>query len=350
MGAIDVVIKIRKNIIIAVFGAVLLGVICFFALPHLTGPSQKSADKIVAGGVLHSLTDCSGNYAPAISQSDGSERFQRPSGALPYPNPYSFADFRKPYETPPLVTKKFDDPEDLILAYYGILKEASNMLGYSGGCGTVGWSTLPYPYAYELLSEEKRDEIPLDLFVDSFSGIGHITLLKLLPAYSPAGTPDDTRYFMVEIEVITGAEVSSEADYGLGSRFAYYYGLITTIKAPDGSWRIDDIGYIAEDFLCAPTHGWFYFSEAVVQIVYGENLKLIEQIDKTERDGDIVSVYASGNGKSYRFDFVRLTNGYDILLHEYLFYDGVWKETSLLTDDWKYLKLSIENDNLRKAV
>ncbi|QOX63230.1 hypothetical protein FRZ06_07655 [Anoxybacterium hadale] len=52
------------------------------------------------------------------------------------------------------------------------------------------------------------------------------------------------------------------------------------------------------------------------KIVYGDNLKLIDKIDRTEQNGNMISIYASGNGKSYRFDFVRLTNGYDILLHE----------------------------------
>ena len=64
----------------------------------------------------------------------------------------------------------------------------------------------------------------------------------------------------------------------------------------------------------------------------------------------MIIIYASGNGKSYRFDFVRLTNGYDILLHEYILDIGDWKETSLLGDKWKDMKLTIENSQLHKTI
>ncbi len=277
----------------------------------------------------------------------GSERFQRPSKEPPYPNPYSFRDFQKASEKPPLVTMAFEKPEDLILAYYGILREASNMLGYSGGCGTIGWAQLPYPYAYELLAKEMRQRMPLNQFVDSFKGIGYTTLLKLLPAYAPPGTPEGTKYYMVEIEIITGVKAATEKEYHQGSQFAYYYGLMTVEKTPDEGWKIQNIDYIPEDFLCAPMHSWFYLSDAVVQIVYGDNLKLIDQIDRTEEKDHMIRIYASGKGQSYRFDFVRLTNGYDILLNEYILDNGSWKETNLLTDEWKGMKLMKEHATMK---
>jgi hypothetical protein len=321
-------------------------------LPHLINLSSKPSNKIIAGGILHLSLHDSDELIPVMNQEDNisSERFQRPSKELPYPNPYSFKDFRKENEKPPLLTKKFENPKDLILAYYGILREASNMLGYSGGCGTIGWSGLPYPYAYELLTKAKQKEIPFDQFIDSFNGIGYTTLLKLLPAYAPPDSPNDTKYYMVEIEIITGAEANTDKGYNQGSQFAYYYGLITVEKTSDEGWKIKNIDYIPEDFLCAPMHHWFYLSDAVVQIVYGGNLKLIDKIDRTEQKDDMISIYASGNGKSYRFDFVRLTNGYDILLHEYILENGDWKETSLLTNNWEDMKLTIKNSQLHKTI
>lgn len=346
------IVNTRKKVFITTFCVVLFGIICCFALPHLISLFSKSPNKIIAGGILHSSIHDLDVFIPVMNQENNSssERFRRPSKGLPYPNPYSFKDFRKQNAKPPLITEKFDNPEDLILAYYGILREASNMLGYSGGCGTIGWSSLPYPYSYELLTKTKQKEMPFNHFVDSFNGIGYTTLLKLLPAYAPPDTPHDTKYYMVEIEIITGAKVNTDKEHDQGSQFAYYYGLITVENTPDEGWKIRDIDYIPEDFLCAPMHNWFYLSDAVVQIVYGDNLKLIDKIDKTEQKDDMISIYASGNEKSYRFDFVRLTNGYDILLHEYILDNGDWKETSLLTDKWEDMKLTIKNSQLHKAI
>ncbi|QAT42534.1 hypothetical protein EQM06_04470 [Aminipila luticellarii] len=346
--------KKKKKIylsIICVALVALFGTICYFLLSDLINLSEESPNKIIAGGILHSSLHVSGGSIPVMKPEDlSSERFQRPSKECPYPNPYTFQDFRKDNNKLPLISKKFKNPEDLILAYYGILQEASNMLGYSGGCGTIGWSGLPYPYSYELLTGDKQQEMPFDQYVDSFSGIGYTTLLKLLPAYTPADTDHHIKYYMVEIEIITGAKADTDEGYNQGSQFAYYYGLITVEQTNNEGWKIKNIYYIPEDFLCAPMHSWFYLSDAVVQIVYGENLKRIDKIDSTEQKDHVVRIYASGNGKSYRFDFVRLTNGYDILLHEYILGNEGWKETSLLGEEWKDMKLTINNSELRKTV
>lgn len=331
------IIKINQKILIRILVVLIIGVIATVSLLHFTNSSQN----MVAGGTIHPASQAIVDAIPVSNQQDvDSERFQRPSKELPLPNPYSFKDFRKDNETPPLITKKFESPGDLLLAYYGILRDASNMLGYSGGCGTIGMSKSPYPYAYELLTKEKQNKVSIESFIDSFRGIGHITLLKIVPAYIPPATPSNIKYYMVEFEAITGAKVNDDRGYNQGSLFAYYYGLATVKKTTEDGWKIDNTDYIPEDFLCAPMHGWDYDSEAIVQIVYRNNLKLIEKIDKTEKEGNTIHIYASGYGKQYRFDFIRLTNGYDILLHENVLENGVWKETSLLTDKWEYLKLS----------
>lgn len=342
----NMVLKLNIKIICAIICVLIIFAVC---LPMLFNIGKTKM--IVAGGVIHSAPHIENETLPVLNvEMDRlSERFHRPSKEHPSPNPYSFQDFYKENDDLSLITEKFDNPEEVILAFYGILRDASNMLGYSGGCGTIGMSRLPYPYAYELLAVETQKEMPLKQFTASFEGIGYITLLKILPAYSPPGTPKSTRYYMVEIEFITGYKAKNEEDYKKGSLFAYNYGLITVGQTPNNGWQIRDIDYVVEDFLCAPLHGWFYMSDAIAEIVYVENLKLVDKIDKIEQEDNMVYVYAFGNGISYRFDFVRITNGYDILLHENILVNGEWKETALLPDEWNYLKLTIDNSMLKEA-
>ncbi len=299
----------------------------------------------IAGGTIHKTYDRDKDtFKFQVFHQDektlSSERFRRPSKQLPFPNPYSFQDFEKQNSQTPLITKKFESSQEVLLAYYGILREAENMLGYAVGCGTIGNAKEPYPYAYELLTKEKQQQISFHEFVNSFQGIGYITLLKLIPVYREAGTPSSIKYYMVEIEAITGMKVEKEKDYDKGSLFAYYYGIATVEETATEGFKIKQIDYYPEDFLCAPMHSWFYLSDAVVEIVYQENLKIVEKIDSIEQKGDIIYIYASGYGKKYRFIFVRITNGYDILLHESIWKDGKWQDTSLLTDKWSDFKLS----------
>ena len=192
--------------------------------------------------------------------------------------------------------------------------------------------------------------MPLKQFEDSFKGIGYITLLKFYPAYTPNGTPENIRYHMVEAEIITGAAIDNPADFRSGSHFAYFYGIITTEQTPNSGWKIKAIDYLPEDFLCHPLHGWDYDAHALVPIVYQNWYHLIEKVDKTEQNGDKVSIYASGAGKQYRFDFVRITNGTDVLLHEMVNQNGKWVETNLLKDEDQVYKLSILNPNLERGL
>ncbi len=308
---------------------------------------QNSHTRItLAGGSIHNIQNCTEQARETINNQqeaqDYSERFQRPSNQPPLANPYSFSFFMNPEEKNPVITENFKKPEDVILAYYGILKEASNLQGFSGGCGSVGDTGSPYPLAYQLLTMESRSIIPFNEFKNSFRGIGHITLLKLYPAYSPAGTPKNLQYYMIEIETIAGEKEKTEKQQAK-SRFAYYYGLVTVENTAQEGYRIKKIDYLPEDFLCAPYHGWSYDAEALVGIVYMDNLNIINKIDRTEQEGNIVHIYASGTGGQYRFDFIRITNGYDILLHENIYQNGKWEETSLLLGNWKNLKLSIDN-------
>ena len=239
------------------------------------------------------------------SPQDYSLRYQRPSSELPLVNEYTYQTFVEK------TNYNFSNPKDLICAYFGVLREASHMEGYEGGCGSIGDGLLPYPIAYNMLSSNTQVNISQKQFTTSFRGTGHISLLKLYPL-------PESDIFFIEIEVITGPESTTNPQKSQLSYFAYYYGFVSVVQ--EGSvWRIDKIDYYPEEFLCAPYHSWFYDSTAVIEIVYGDNLGLVDRITDTIWDDGILQIYADGkNGQRYRFDFVRLTNGHDILIGEYI--------------------------------
>ncbi|MBE6035961.1 MAG: hypothetical protein E7222_14875 [Clostridiales bacterium] len=336
-----------KKVISLLAGVIFLLGIAVLILPLVKEKWHGSLP--VMGGEVHSLAADSFTAIGNESQSqDDNQRFQRPSNQLVPKNKFSFKDFEKDNDKPPLITAVFSNPEDSVRAYFGILRDASNMKGYLGGCGTIGNSLQPYSYAYELYSSDTRKQMSLSDFVDSFTGIGHINLLKLYPAYSPSGTPDNLKYYMFEIETITGPSEKDKKSYKRGgSYFAYYYGLITTEYNTNDGWKIKSIDYLPEDFLCAPYHGWAYAADYVVPIVYHDWYQLVDTVDSVEQNEDMINVLASGAAGQYRFDFVRLTNGYDILLHEYVWKNNQWEEINILQEKDQNLKLSPLNPNLQ---
>lgn len=289
---------------------------------------------LFGGGIIHiSKTLLTSDFDNL--QENYTERYQRPSKASVLENKYRHLKFFQGNPVP----STFYNPEDLILAYYGLVEEASNMIGYSGGCGSVGNGNLPYPYAYDLFTNRTKKKMSLQQFEDSFKGIGHISLLTLIPMSKDISSK--TEYYVVEIETIEGDKIKGTVtDYNQTKTvFAYYYGIITVIKE-NQSWKIDSINYFPEEFLCAPYHSWFYDAKQVIQIVYMENLKIIDKIIYYEQKGNLITIDAMGNGKKYQLVFVRLTNGHDILLNEYQYINNKLVATDLLTEEWKSLKLS----------
>lgn len=339
------VISLRKAILPAALSIALLVSVGMLIYKMI---AIKEFQTYWMGGAIHAVATSAKKYADIPAIDPDPERFQRPSSQPALQNPYSFSDFDSNWEKNTISPNDLHTPEDVILAYYGILREAANMAGYSGGCGTIGNATLPYPYAYELLASDSKKKISPDRFKASFHGIGHLTLLKLLPAYTPPGTPDNVRYHMIEVEAITGVTGKETNEAISGSHFAYYYGIVTTQKE-NAVWKIKAIDYFPEDFLCAPYHGWNFDATYLVPIIYQNWYHLIDLVGKVDKNGSNISVYASGGGKQYRFDFVRLSNGEDVLLHEMIYRDGKWVETNLLKDRDQGYKLSILNPNLKKA-
>lgn len=279
------------------------------------------------------------------------ERFQRPSKLPAIKLKYNFVP-KDEDQVPPYVATGFPEvyqsPEDVIQAYYAILKNASNMEGYSGGCGTILWMKIPYPYAYTLFSDELKENLTLEEFKDSFKGTGTMNLLHLEPAYEPAGTPDNLKHYFTEVEVLKGHKEKRENETVINqpNYFEYYYGIITTEYAGKKGWKIKTIDYLPEIYLCHPLHGWDYYYDWMIPIIYNDWYGMNLKIDSAKAENNYIKVYASNQDKQYRFDFIRLTNGDDVLLHEYVKENDEWKETSILKpDNEKYYKIYADKFN-----
>ncbi len=196
-------------------------------------------------------------------------------------------------------------PENTLLNYFSLLREAENVGGRS--CGTIGQAKLPFPIAYNFLSEAYQDRLSYEEYLHSFAGIGHTSLIKLLHVPDKKG---GIRFFY-EIETIEGLE-GRKAEY-----FGYSYGFIQLVHEKEG-YRIEDISKIEEDFLCAPYHGWDHDGEDIVKIKYGEWCKLVQHLYPTVKKGYIKTIYFQGtDGALYSFVFAALTNGTDLEVAQY---------------------------------
>ncbi|MFC0474942.1 hypothetical protein ACFFHF_06590 [Robertmurraya beringensis] len=65
----------------------------------------------------------------------------------------------KPHDQIHLPPEWLRTPEDTLLNYFSILREAENLGGRS--CGTVGQARTPFPIAYNFLSREYQKKIKL---------------------------------------------------------------------------------------------------------------------------------------------------------------------------------------------
>ncbi len=338
--------KIKKLLLFAAL------ILCIAAavLSSIVKISHNGAT-LVMGAKLHERIELDKAHTKAAFNDKNNiieaDRFQRPSRIPAYKLKYIF---NEPEVTgnegtfiPKGYPKEYKSSSDVIEAYYSIVKAASNMSGYQGGCGTVNWSIIPYPYAYELLSDKVKSKVSFNQFENSFRGVGTINLLKLIPAYIPPDTPKNVNYHMVEIEVIGGVPTTSGSnDTRKPSFFSYYYGLVMTEYEEGKGWKIIAVDYLPEDFLCAPWHLWSWESKAVVEIVYKEWYNLIDTIQKVELKYPYVTIYGKGKqDELYRFDFVRLTNGEDVMLRENIKQNGQWIESNLLKAEHQYFKNSI---------
>lgn len=213
-------------------------------------------------------------------------------------------------------------PEEALLNYFSILREAANLLGRL--CGSVGQGTSPFPIAYNFLSKDYQKKLSFDQFVHLFAGVGHTSLIKLCRVPDLKG---GIRFFY-EIETIEGFEGKN------GEYFGYYYGFIQLIQE-SGGYRIADIIKNAEDFLCAPYHGWDHTGEDVVDIKFGEWCKLIQKRYPTIKNGYIKNICFRGNdGADYWMIFFTLTNGTDVEIAQFRKTgSGAWKQIHIKPEE-----------------
>jgi hypothetical protein len=259
------------------------------------------------------------NFGQPVERSQASttrdsnfEKYFRPS-CLPIKNNliknFQFFDsfYDKDYQEIKLPASLIRTPEETVLHYFSILREAENLTeDQMGGCGTVGMAKMPFPIAYNFFTKDYQKRVTYSDYLQSFAGIGHINLIKL------NRLPDEEDYipYFVELETIEGS--SKGVTY-----FAYYYGYVR-LKKENNLYKISKMKLFGEDFLCAAYHLWQHDAEAVVGIMYGEWCKLIKKQLPTKQDGYVKTIdFIGTDDADYRFIFYQLTNSTDVLISQF---------------------------------
>lgn len=331
---IEVVIDIRYYLFSStklLFAAIVVfaALAVILALLYFNFPSLHTS-KLVMGATLISQSHEEEPNAAAPAKSD-LEKYFRPS-KLPILNNRALSQ-DKPFYFPPgdtaditsikIPEEYLKSPEDSIIYYFSILREAENLIpGKFGGCGSVGSAKNPYPIAYNFLTSEYQKRMSFNQYLKSFEGIGHTNLIKLRKLSPDQIHPKDMRYF-VEIETIEGS------DKGL-TYFAYYYGFVYMQKQGN-KYLISDMTLSGEDFLCAAYHGWSHDAEANVAIRYGGWCKMIKEKYPTKQEGYVKLLSFKGtDGSDYMIEFMQLTNDTDFEVAQYKKgADGKWQVVHL---------------------
>lgn len=305
-------------------GVLTATVACLLVMANVAGfrlvPAfLNSGERSVMGGELGSdlYNDIENMEDDYIKPDDTYiERFLRPSQSKTIEKKY-------PYDAEGgMALGQFQKPSEVIRAYFDILSDASNLGTKKGGCGSIGFEKAPYPEAYKLTSAGFKKGMSYEKFLKSFEGIGHINLLKLVdvPAVKVNGVACPR--YLVEIETIEGSEIPGKTYFG------YYYGYITTVK--EQGWKIESMELKPEDFLCHAYHGWWHDAGTLVDALYIKKHGVMNKILGVEEDEPYRNVIAKGkDGRQYRFLFIRLTNGADIELRQYVMDDGKWVDARI---------------------
>ena len=302
------VIVLRKKKLYIILFIVLLAIIGFGIHKY----KEKQPNLLMGGN--YNIYECEYNESETINQDNevDSEKYFRPS-KLPILNnrPFDFNNtYNKNIEEIKLPDKMLKTPEDTIINYFSILREAANPTDKEyAGCGTLGEAKIPYPVAYNFLDKSYQDRLPYKKYLKSFENILHTNLIKVKQVPTDENHPKDLKYF-VEIETIEG----SKSGQGY---FGYYYGYIY-LSENNGQYKISDIEYYGENYLCAPYHGWAYDAELSVDIRYGDWCNLIKERHPTEQEGYEKRVMFTGtDGNEYMILFFELTNGTDREIAQY---------------------------------
>ncbi len=271
---------------------------------------------MVMGGIFYTQ-DFDEEDEKAISKSKDIETYFRPSDlpVLNDRNVYSdirfFNEYFQKKESEIVLPKELmESPEETIVNYFSVLREAANWEeGKHAGCGSIGQGNTTYPMAYNFLSASYQNKLSYEQYLASFKNILHTSLIKYkeVPVYdNPSGI---IRYF-IEIETIGGSEKNI-------ANFTYYYGFVDLVNEDD-QYKISNLEFTGEDYLCAPYHGWSYDAEGSVQVRYGGWCKLIKELYPTIQNGYIKHIYFAGTDDiDYLIEFFHLTNDTDIEIAQY---------------------------------
>lgn len=241
------------------------------------------------------------------------ERFFRPS-STPILNDKIERDFYDIYATDTtnykIPNKFLKTPKDTIINYFSVLREAANPTDDTRtGCGSLGDTRVPYPIAYKFLSDSYQKRVNYNQYLKSFENTLHINLIKANQVGPDENKPDIIKYF-VEFETIEGTNEPKGV-------FAYYYGYVY-LKNENGVYKIVDMKFTPENYLCAPYHGWSYEAKSFVEIEYGGWCNLIDGDTKVEESGYEKKVYFKDeDSNEYYVLFYQLTNGVDVKISDY---------------------------------
>lgn len=276
---------------------------------------ENSYEELVLGGIyIKEPNFTQEDYEKEVNKSKDEyniERFFRPSSMPILNNTVDMSLYKQygnKYYDINISNKFLGTPEDSIINYFSVLREAANPTkNTKTGCGTLGDAKGPYPVAYNFLSDKYKKKVSYENYVDSFENKLHINLIKLKEVTSQI--KNNKKYF-VELEVIEGSDESKGV-------FAYYYGYIYLEKYKD-SYMITNMEYNVENYLCAPYHGWSYDAKYLVEIEYGEWCSLVDGDIVIEQDGfEKRAYFKDKNHNEYYVLFYQLTNGVDIKIADY---------------------------------
>ena len=312
----------RKILILTLISAA--AVFCLYLL--LQYQRNKETVTMVMGGRFYKQVTVDGSNIISDMKPD-IEKYFRPS-KLPALNDRFTWRFFDPYlgkktSEISIPDKLVSTPEDTVINYFSILREAVNFQpGKEAGCGSIGYGDQPYPVTYNFLSSAYQNKLSFEQYKKTFQNIYHISLIKYrqVPLYD--NTENIIRYF-VELETIEGTEKGTAV-------FGYYYGYIDMIKEK-GQYKITNQEFHGEDFLCAPYHGWYHDALANVQIRYGGWCSMIKEMYPVMQRDYVLNISFAGNdGKDYLIVFYKLTNDTDIEIAQYVKEkSGSWQLTKL---------------------
>ncbi|RDY23808.1 hypothetical protein CHF27_006710 [Romboutsia maritimum] len=279
---------------------------------------EKNPEKLILGGSYIKETKIEDNKendrkADNSEQNYIFEQFFRPSN-MPILNgkiENSIYDmYGKNYSEINIPKELLKTPQDTIINYFIVLRDAANPNDETQtGCGTLGDAKGPYPVAYNFLSNSYKKQISYNEYLKSFENKLHINLIKLNKVEPDKDNPNSIKYF-VELEVIEGTNENKGV-------FAYYYGYIY-LEEENGMYKIKDMQYAPENYLCAPYHGWSYDAKYFVEIKYKEWCSLVNGDLEVKKDGYEKKVYFKDKyNNEYYVLFYQLTNGVDIKIADY---------------------------------